>query len=114
MRPRRFLDRVALAWILIFFPATSLLALHHRPISVWLSGYHWIVYAAAHVAALFGAWCLINWGDQSRFYIDRPWRRKLVAGIALPAALVLAGVLFPLRVEAKSFPGPVVILFFCV
>jgi uncharacterized membrane protein len=111
VQARYFLDRVALGCILVLFPATSALVLRHRPISARLGHYHWIAYAIINALLLLEAWRLINWGGQSKFYVDHEWRRKLVAALGLPASLLVGGAIFPLLIEGTSSPGAVVIFF---
>lgn len=112
MANRYFLDRVALSLILSHFPTTSVLILQHRPITTQLGRFHLIAYWLVNAVCFWQAWQLINRGENSSFYVHHEWRRRVVAMLAVPAALIVANLLFPLLVEGYTWPGGTVIALF--
>ncbi len=111
---RYFLDRVALAWILVFLPASSLLILHHRAGGPQMGRFHLLGYGLINAFFLFEAWSLTNCGEKSNFYVNHEWRRKIVGMLVLPLALVLSNLLFPVMFEGYRKPEGVVVLLFVV
>jgi len=111
---RYFLDRVALAWILVFLPASSLLILHHRVGGPQMGRFHLLGYGLINAFFLFEAWSLTNCGEKSNFYVNHEWRRKIVGMLALPLALVLSNLLFPVLFEGYRKPEGVVVFLFVV
>jgi hypothetical protein len=101
---RYFLDRVALAWILVFLPASSLLILHHRSAGPQMGRFHLLGYGLINALLLFEAWSLTNCGEKSSFYVNHEWRRKIVGMLALPIALVSSNLLFPVMFEGYRKP----------
>jgi hypothetical protein len=94
MRTPCYLDRLTLLYIIICFSTTATWLLMSRPQAQLLGRYHWLAYWLINSILLFNAWLLINAGATRKAY-----ERKIVAAISLPAALLIANLLFPILFE---------------
>ncbi len=103
---RSYLDRLTLAYIILCFSTTATFLLLSRPGAQHFAQYHWLGYWLINSILLFNAWLFINAGTREA------WERKVIATIVLPAALLVANLLFPYLLEGGKPVATIIIPLF--
>src|SRR5258708_6339154 len=103
---RSYLDRLTLAYIIVCFSTTATFLLLSRPEAQHFAQYHWLGYWLINSILLFNAWLFINAGTREA------WERKVIATIVLPAALLVANLLFPYLLEGGKPVATIIIPLF--
>jgi len=110
---RYFLDRQALAWIILLIPSSTVFILSYAARTSPLGRFHLVGYWILSALLFYEAWRITNLGEKSAFYVNHAWRRRIVAMLVFPTALVSSSVVFPVLMEGYRKP-PGVLIFLLV